>query len=121
MDTPDGAIGYLTDTGIVVEETRQGLLGADLLVLESNHDVDMLLSGPYPYALKRRVLGSEGHLSNADAAAFAADSARAGTHSIVLAHLSEENNTPQLALDTVGHMLERADYTGDLSVAPRCV
>ena len=119
VDTPDGAIGYLTDTGIVVEETRQGLLGADLLVLESNHDVDMLLSGPYPYALKRRVLGSEGHLSNADAAAFAVDSARAGTHSIILAHLSEENNTPQLALDTVGHMLERADYTGDLSVAPR--
>lgn len=119
IDTPDGSLGYLTDTGVVEEETRQGLLGADLLVLESNHDVDMLLSGPYPYPLKRRVIGNEGHLSNADAAAFAADSARRGTRSIILAHLSAENNTPQLALDTVGRALEAAAYTGELSVAPR--
>lgn len=119
VDTPDGIVGYLTDTGLVEDETRRGLLGADLLVLESNHDVDMLLSGPYPYALKRRVMGSEGHLSNADAAVFAADSARAGTRSIILAHLSAENNTPQLALDTVGRLLEGVNYTGRLSVAPR--
>ena len=70
VDTPDGSLGYLTDTGLVEEETRQRLLGTDLLVLESNHDVDMLLSGPYPYPLKRRVIGNEGHLSNADAAVF---------------------------------------------------
>ncbi len=119
VDTPDGSLGYLTDTGLVEEETRQGLLGTDLLVLESNHDVDMLLSGPYPYPLKRRVIGSEGHLSNADAAVFAANSARCGTRSIILAHLSAENNTPQLALDTVGRALESAAYTGELSVAPR--
>lgn len=119
VDTPDGSLGYLTDTGLVEAETRQGLLGADLLVLESNHDVDKLLSGPYPYVLKRRVMGREGHLSNADAAVFAADCARAGTRSIILAHLSAENNTPQLALDTVGQALEEASYTGELSVAPR--
>ncbi len=120
VDTPDGAVGYLTDTGLIEEETRQGLLGVQLLVLESNHDVDMLLSGPYPYHLKRRVLGSEGHLSNADAARFAAESAQAGTQSIILAHLSAENNTPRRALDTVGEQLALAGYAGRLTVAPRC-
>ena len=120
VDTPDGTLGYLTDTGLVEEETRQGLLGADLLVLESYHDVDMLLGGPYPYPLKRRVLGNEGHLSNVDAARFAAESAQAGTRSIILAHLSAENNTPQLALDTVKQQLDLAGYAGQLTVAPRC-
>lgn len=120
VDTPDGSVGYLTDTGVVLEETREGLLGVELLVLESNHDVDMLLAGPYPYALKRRVLGSEGHLSNADAAVFATDSALAGTQAIVLAHLSAENNTPRLALDTVGRALAEAGFAGQLSAAPRC-
>ena len=120
IDTPDGSVGYLTDTGVVEEETRNGLLGADVLVLESNHDVDMLLTGPYPYHLKRRVLGCEGHLSNADAAVFAADSARAGTRAIILAHLSAENNTPRLALDTVGQALECVPFAGELWAAPRC-
>lgn len=119
VDTPDGALGYLTDTGFICQETADALLGAELLVLESNHDVEALLSGPYPYALKQRVLGPQGHLSNDTAARFAADSARAGTRDIILAHLSEENNTPQLALNTVGRLLEAAGYTGHLTVAPR--
>lgn len=119
VDTPDGIVGYLTDTGFICQETADALLGADLLVLESNHDVETLLSGPYPYHLKRRVLGPQGHLSNDVAAQFAADSARAGTRDIILAHLSEENNTPQMALNTVGRLLEAADYTGLLTVAPR--
>lgn len=119
VDTPDGTVGYLTDTGFICEETASALLGAELLVLESNHDVETLLSGPYPYHLKRRVLGPQGHLSNDVAAQFAADSAKAGTRDIILAHLSEENNTPQMALNTVGRMLEAADYTGCLTVAPR--
>lgn len=100
LSLPDGRVGYLTDTGYIPEETGRALLGAELLVLESNHDVDMLLSGPYPYALKQRVLGPCGHLSNADAARYAAASARAGTRTVLLAHLSRENNTPALALRT---------------------
>ena len=99
-------MGYLTDTGYIPEETGRTLLGAELLVLESNHDEEMLLSGPYPYSLKRRVLGPQGHLSNADAARYAAASVRAGTRMILLAHLSRENNTPPLALETVGAALE---------------
>ena len=119
IDAPDGSLGYLTDTGYIPEVTARRLLGADLLVLESNHDVDMLRSGPYPYPLKQRVLGPSGHLSNDTAAQYAADSARAGTKSIILAHLSPENNTPRLALDTVGQALTAIGYTGRLSAAPR--
>ena len=119
IETPDGSVAYLTDTGYIPEETGARLLGADLLVLESNHDVETLRSGPYPYRLKQRVLGAFGHLSNDDAAAYAAASARAGTRMILLAHLSRENNTPQMALHTVGRLLEAAGYGGKLAAAAR--
>ena len=118
LSLPDGRVGYLTDTGYIPEETGRALLGAELLVLESNHDVDMLRAGPYPYALKQRVLGEWGHLSNADAARYAAASVRAGTRAILLAHLSRENNTPQLALEAAGALLRQEGYTGPLDVAP---
>ena len=117
--TRTGTVGYITDTGYISGETAAALMGANLLVLESNHDVEMLRSGPYPYPLKQRVLGMQGHLSNDTAAAFAVDSVKAGTKSIVLAHLSDENNTPQVALNTVGRVLEAAGYDGALCCAPR--
>lgn len=117
--TPEGRVGYLTDTGCIVEETGSRLLGAELLVLESNHDVDMLLAGRYPYPLKRRILGEQGHLSNAAAAAYAAGSVRAGTRTVLLAHLSRDNNTPEMALGTVGAALTGLDVT--LAAAPRDV
>jgi len=110
-------LGYLTDTGILPAAAEQ-LLGVDLLFLESNHDVETLLSGPYPYPLKDRVLGPCGHLSNDTAAFFACDAAHFGTKNIILAHLSKENNTPQMALNTVGRSLEAKGYTGSLTVAP---
>ena len=119
FDTPDGSLGYLTDTGYIPQETAEGLLGSDLLVLESNHDVNMLLAGPYPYHLKRRVLGDQGHLSNETAAAFAADSARAGTRAVILAHLGQENNLPALALETVGQALAETGCDVRLAAAPR--
>lgn len=115
--TPEGRVGYLTDSGYIVEETGARLLGAELLVLESNHDVEMLRAGRYPYPLKRRILGPQGHLSNDDAAAYAARSVRAGTRTVVLAHLSEENNTPQTALGAVGAALEGLDAV--VEAAPR--
>lgn len=118
IDTPHGSFGYLTDTGYIPGDTAQALMGVRFLVLESNHDVEMLRSGPYPYHLKERVLGIRGHLSNDVAAAFAMDSAKAGTKTIVLAHLSGENNTPGLALNTVGRWLETTGYAGRLVTAP---
>ncbi len=120
IDSAGCSFGLMTDTGIL-PVSAQLLLGVDLLVLESNHDVETLLSGPYPYLLKQRVLGDLGHLSNDLAARFAVASARAGTGEIVLAHLSKENNTPQMALNTVGRALEAAGWTGRLSVAPQDV
>ena len=112
-------IGILTDTGYVTEEARQTLLGCRLLVLEANHDPQMLRSGPYPYALQQRILGPQGHLSNEAAGAFAVEAARAGAEEIVLAHLSQENNTPWIALETVERVLEEAGLQLRLSVAPR--
>ena len=120
LDTGDTALGYLTDTGCIPEETASALLGCQLLVLESNHDVEWLRSGPYPYYLKERILGAYGHLSNDDAARFAVEMAQRGTREIVLAHLSRENNTPARALDTVQRALDAADCTVRLSAAPRC-
>lgn len=116
---PEGRVGYLTDTGYIVEETGRRLLGADVLVLESNHDVEMLRSGPYPYPLKKRILGEQGHLSNDAAAAFAVESVRAGTRAILLAHLSDENNTPRRALETVEAALREAGLTVSLAAAPK--
>lgn len=114
-----GSVGILTDTGYVTPEAEEVLPGVGMLVLESNHDVDRLRSGPYPYPLKQRVLGSQGHLSNEDAAAFAARMAACGTECIVLAHLSKENNTPQLAYDAVDRALRAGGAQVRLYVAPR--
>ena len=114
-----GSVGILTDTGYVTDEAAQVLPGVSLLVLESNHDVEWLRSGPYPYSLKARILGDEGHLSNDAAAEFAARMARCGTRHIILAHLSLENNTPQRAWDTVQRRLNTVEAEVLLEVAPR--
>lgn len=121
IDTVSGSLGFLTDTGYIPEGTGRRLLGAELLVLESNHDVDMLRAGPYPYPLKKRILGEFGHLSNAAAAEYAVKSVRAGTRRILLAHLSHENNTPGRALETVGGALAEAGLDVPLTAAPRDV
>ena len=117
FDFAGAGVGVLTDTGTVTDEARRALRGVELLVLESNHDVEWLRSGPYPYALKARILSRQGHLSNDDAAAFAAEMAAGGTRQFVLAHLSRENNTPQRALEVVSAAV--AAYGATVTVAPR--
>lgn len=111
------SIGVLTDTGYVMDEAAVALSGVDLLVLESNHDVEWLKSGPYPYPLQQRILGDYGHLSNDTAAHFAALMAQRGTKQFVLAHLSRENNTPQRAMETVARAV--AEFGAAVCVAPR--
>lgn len=105
-----------TDTGCVTEEIRNGLLGADAVLLEANHDTGRLLDGPYPFYLKRRILSERGHLCNADCAALARTLCESGTRRIVLGHLSKQNNTPELALAAVSSALEGLDV--QLSLAP---
>lgn len=90
--------GYATDLGFVPRDVADKLRGCEMVVLESNHDPHMLQVGPYPYQLKMRVAGPAGHLSNPDCAVFAADLVKNGTKTLVLAHLSEKNNMPALAL-----------------------
>ncbi len=98
----DRAVGIATDLGCVTQRVYDMLRGCLAVVLESNHDPDMVKNGPYTPALKRRILSSFGHLSNGDCAEAAAALARAGTRAFLLAHLSKENNTPETALRTVG-------------------
>jgi len=86
-----------TDTGCLTENVKEALRGCDTVMLESNHEVTMLQNGPYPYFLKRRVLSDQGHLSNAACADFLPGLLRSGAGRFFLAHLSRENNTPQLA------------------------
>lgn len=93
------AIGVATDIGYVTEEIAASLVGCEAVVLESNHDEDMLRRGPYPQELKKRILSKRGHLSNKDASVFGAYLASHGTRAFILAHLSEENNAPDIATD----------------------
>ena len=92
-------IGYATDIGYVTPEIEEALTGCDAVILESNHDYDMLMTGPYPYDLKKRIASRRGHLSNPDSSALAARLCSKGTKKLMLAHLSQENNAPDLAYD----------------------
>ncbi len=86
-----------TDLGYVPPNVKMALRGVDVLLLESNHDLEMLKDGPYPWSVKQRVLSRVGHLSNAAAAEFLEHDYDGGAHTIVLGHLSEQNNLPELA------------------------
>lgn len=89
--------GFATDLGYVPENVKQALKNCDVLLLESNHDLEMLRDGPYPWSVKQRVLSRVGHLSNAAAAEFLTRDYDGGALYVVLAHLSESNNAPELA------------------------
>ncbi len=94
-------VGYATDVGYLSDAVMEGLMGCEAVILECNHDIDMLKEGPYPYPLKQRILSRRGHLSNTDCAALAVRLAENGTKHLLLAHLSETNNTPFAAFDEV--------------------
>ena len=100
VHAPSGQkISHITDAGHVTEAIRRAVRGAHLLVLEANHDVHRLRAGEYPGYLKARILGEQGHLSNEAAVGLLCEHALAhGPHTVWLAHLSKENNTPKLAL-----------------------
>lgn len=99
--------GICTDCGHVTDEMLEGMCGADAVVIEANHDLDMLKNGTYPFYLKRRVLSDRGHLSNEGCAGFALRLFESGTRRLILAHLSRENNTPHLALKAVSDAFSR--------------
>lgn len=111
-----------TDLGYISDSVRNTITGAKTVVIESNHDVGMLQNGVYPFSTKQRILSDEGHLSNAACANELPHFIKNGTTNIILAHLSRDNNTPELANVTARSVLlengfnENKDYT--LYVAP---
>lgn len=115
-------ISIVTDTGVVTRETADAVKGSDLILLESNHDREMLMEGSYPYYLKKRIASVKGHLSNDDCAEAAGYFVDKGATRIILGHLSRENNTAAKAYkttkDRLGEMgaVEGTDYI--LQVAP---
>lgn len=100
-ETESVALGIATDIGYVTDDIQKGLTGCRSVIIESNHDIDMLSTGPYPYDLKQRILSHRGHLSNSDCSDFCAWLSTRGTVDFLLAHLSEQNNLPDIAYDEV--------------------
>ncbi len=97
LDADGARFGLVTDLGHVTPEVARRLRGCHVLMIESNHDDRMLQDGPYPWQLKQRVSGRLGHLSNREAAALLREAADGECRAVVLAHLSEKNNTHELA------------------------
>ncbi len=99
----DGAssLVYITDTGYINERYFEILRNRDMYIMESNHDIEMLNNGPYPFKLRQRIMSDKGHLSNYDCAKYLVNLIGDRTKYIMLAHLSEENNTPELAYKTL--------------------
>ena len=102
-------LGYCTDTGKVTKLIRYHLSSCQALILEANHDVEMLRQGPYPLPLQQRVLSSQGHLANKDSLQLAAELAHGKLRLLVLAHLSEINNHPDLVRKEVGKHLQSCE------------
>lgn len=98
-----------TDMGCVSERVENDISYADVMVFESNHDVEMLQKGPYPEYLKKRILGTRGHLSNLETGRCLARMGKKRGMHVFLAHLSQQNNCPEIALSTVEQVLERQD------------
>lgn len=112
VDMTDGRrVAVCTDLGVMTDEIRGHLKGCQAVLLESNHDVEMLRRGPYPANLKLRILSDEGHLSNGAAASELPALLKGGTTRIILGHLSLQNNTPALALSAARASLANVGAT----------
>ena len=110
-------ISHITDIGVVTEIVKYRILNSDLVVLESNHDLEMLKNGPYPWFLKQRITGNLGHLSNISAGNLIKETCGGYTRDLILAHLSAENNDPSLAYDEMVKIKESNCFEFDLHVA----
>jgi phosphoribosyl 1,2-cyclic phosphodiesterase len=111
MEHNDVKIGIATDLGIVTNLVMDYLKDSHLLYLESNHDPEMLKNGPYPWHLKQRIKSRTGHLSNQEAVKLVNDLKSDRLKHVILAHLSEENNHPGLACETMADSLNGAEIS----------
>lgn len=106
IESNNKSIVYITDTGYINNKYFNLLFNKDIYILESNHDIEMLNSGPYPFKLRQRILGDKGHLSNYDCSKYLSNFIGDNTKCIMLAHLSQDNNTPDIAYNTLKERLE---------------
>lgn len=112
-------VGIATDLGRPTLQIRHALAGCNLLILEANHDEIMLHMSHYPSSVKQRISSSHGHLSNQAAARLVTELLHSGLAGIVLAHLSRDCNSPDIARKVVGNALDKAGWIGHLEVAPQ--
>ena len=108
---------YITDTGYINQIYMERMMNKNLYIMESNHDIELLMTGPYPYILKQRVVGDKGHLSNEMAGNYLKEIIGENTKKIVLAHLSETNNEPNIALETIKSIVPIVENNISLLVA----
>lgn len=108
IEEQDSSLVYITDTGYINEKYFDDLKNKNLYIFESNHDVEKLMNNPkYPHHTKIRILSDKGHLSNKDSAYYLSKFIGNDTKEIILAHLSEQNNTEELAMETLSEVLKR--------------
>ena len=106
FENNDKSVVYVTDTGYINVRNHKLLSNRDIYIFESNHDVEMLMNGRYPYHIKQRIIGDKGHLSNKDSAYYLSKFAGNKTKYAILAHLSKDNNTKELAISTLKETLK---------------
>jgi len=117
MTSFNSSLVYVTDTGYINRKYLKRMGNKSLYILESNHDEAMLMDGPYPYYLKQRVISDAGHLSNKMTAKYLSTTVGEKTKYIVLAHLSEKNNTEELAYQETIKQLEATNFDGKIFIA----
>ena len=117
IEDKTSSLVYVTDTGYINEKYFNKMKNKNLYIIESNHDEEMVMEGPYPYILKQRVLSDHGHLSNYTTAEYLSKIVGEDTTKIILAHISENNNTPELALETARTILEEHNIYKDIDIA----
>lgn len=109
---------YVTDTGYLSEKNLQKIKDKELYIMESNHDVEMLMNGKYPYAIKQRIIGDRGHLSNQDSSYYLSQIIGDHTKKVFLAHLSSDNNTDSMALSTLEETFSKRNISfSNVSIA----
>lgn len=117
IDHNNHSLVYITDTGYINRKYIPLMKNKDLYIIESNHDEEMVMEGPYPYILKQRVISDKGHLSNHTTAEYLLETVGSNTKKIILAHISEKNNTEELALKTTKELLENNGIYKDIILA----
>ncbi len=117
LSNEDKSIVYVTDTGYINRRYLKRMKNKDLYIMESNHDEKMLMDGPYPFILKQRVLSDKGHLSNHTTAKYLQEIVGEKTKCIVLAHISENNNTEELAYQTTKEVLDESHIDKPIIIA----